>query len=195
MTVPDDLSALDKKPFADAVVRFEELLAQGGRAFLIGAGCSQCAGLPLTATLTQTVLGSTVLDQTTKGVVVTICTSFAGAGDPNIEDYLSELIDLLAIAERRTLRGATKRDVTLEGVDYGAASLQKAAAQLKEAIAQVIETKVSTDTHQDFVSLLKCVWVAAAPVLCLHSRGTASRSTRRASGSHRRDARSPAACC
>ena len=44
-------------------------------------------------------------------------------------------------------------------------------------------------------SLLKCVWVAAAPVLCLHSRGTASRSTRRASGSHRRDARSPAACC
>ena len=154
MTVPDDLSALDKKPFADAVVRFEELLAQGGRAFLIGAGCSQCAGLPLTATLTQTVLGSTVLDQTTKGVVVTICTSFAGAGDPNIEDYLSELIDLLAIAERRTLRGATKRDVTLEGVDYGAASLQKAAAQLKEAIAQVIETKVSTDTHQDFVRAL-----------------------------------------
>ena len=46
-----------------------------------------------------------------------------------------------------------------------------------------------------FLSLLKCVWVAAAPVLCLHSRGTASRSTRRASGSHRRDARSPAACC
>ena len=45
------------------------------------------------------------------------------------------------------------------------------------------------------LSLLKCVWVAAAPVLCLHSRGTASRSTRRASGSHRRDARSPAACC
>ena len=47
----------------------------------------------------------------------------------------------------------------------------------------------------EFRSLLKCVWVAAAPVLCLHSRGTASRSTRRASGSHRRDARSPAACC
>ena len=46
-----------------------------------------------------------------------------------------------------------------------------------------------------FQSLLKCVWVAAAPVLCLHSRGTASRSTRRASGSHRRDARLPAACC
>ena len=44
-----------------------------------------------------------------------------------------------------------------------------------------------------FQSLLKRVWVGAAPVLCLHSRGTASRSTRQASGSHRRDARSPAA--
>ena len=31
MTVSDDLSALEKKPFADAVVKFEELLAQGGR--------------------------------------------------------------------------------------------------------------------------------------------------------------------
>ena len=51
------------------------------------------------------------------------------------------------------------------------------------------------DVQLRLVSLLKCVWVAAAPVLCLHSRGTASRSTRRASGSHRRDARSPAACC
>lgn len=48
MTVPDDLSALDEKPFAEAVVKFEELLAQSGRAFLIGAGCSKCAGLPLT---------------------------------------------------------------------------------------------------------------------------------------------------
>ena len=53
----------------------------------------------------------------------------------------------------------------------------------------------ATNRYRPFPSLLKCVWVEAAPVLCLHSRGTASRSTRRASGSHRRDARSPAACC
>ena len=72
MTVPDDLSALKKKPFADAVVRFEQLLAQGGRAFLIGAGCSQCAGLLLTATLTQDVLSSIVLDQTTKDIIAAI---------------------------------------------------------------------------------------------------------------------------
>ena len=68
MTVTDDLSALEKKPFADAVVKFEELLAQGGRAFLIGAGCSKCAGLPLTTQLTENVLSTSALDTTTKGI-------------------------------------------------------------------------------------------------------------------------------
>ena len=154
MTVPDDLSALKEKPFADAVVKFEQLLTQGGRAFLIGAGCSQCAGLPLTATLTQDVLSSTVLDQTTKDIIAAIRALFVGAVNTNIEDYLSELIDLLAIAERRTLRGATQKDVTLGSVDYGEASLRKAADQIKKAIAQVIEIDVSTETHQGFVRAL-----------------------------------------
>ena len=53
MTKPDNLSALREKPFKEAVVKFEELFAQNGRAFLMGAGCSKCAGLPLTAELTQ----------------------------------------------------------------------------------------------------------------------------------------------
>ena len=84
MTVPDDLSALEKKPFADAVVKFEELLAQGGRAFLIGAGCSKCAGLPLTTQLTENVLSSSALDTTTKDIFSAIRDLFAGAGDPNM---------------------------------------------------------------------------------------------------------------
>ena len=69
MTAPDDLSALDKKPFAEARVKFEELLAHSGRAFLIGAGCSKCAGLPLTAELTKEALSSDALDDTTKRVL------------------------------------------------------------------------------------------------------------------------------
>ena len=66
MTMPDDLSTLGEKPFADAVVKLEELLAQSCRAFLIGAGCSKCAGLPLTAGLTEEALSSDALDGTTK---------------------------------------------------------------------------------------------------------------------------------
>lgn len=151
MTVPDDLSALHDKPFADAVVKFEELLAQSGRAFLIGAGCSKCAGLPLTAELTNEALSSDVLDDTTKKVLAALRDLFAGAADANIEDYLSELIDLLAIAERRTSRGATQKDVTLGGVSYGEAQLRTAADQIKRGIAGVIERKVSIETHQSFI--------------------------------------------
>ena len=151
MTVCDDLSALEEKPFADAVVRFEELLAQSGRAFLIGAGCSKCAGLPLTAELTQEALNSAELDDTTKTVLAAIRDLFVGAVDANIEDYLSELIDLLAIAERRTSRGAAQKNVTLGGVSYGEAELRTAADQIKRGIAGVIDQKVSVETHQNFV--------------------------------------------
>lgn len=151
MTAPDDLSALDEKPFAEALVKFEELLSRSGRAFLIGAGCSKCAGLPLTAELTQEALSSGALDGTTKALLAAIRDLFLGAADANIEDYLSELIDLLAIAERRASRGATQKTVTLGGVSYGEALLRTAVDQIKKGIAGVIETSVSIETHQDFV--------------------------------------------
>jgi len=151
MTKFDDLSVLDEKPFADAIVKFEELLAQSGRAFLIGAGCSKCAGLPLTAELTKEALSSGELDETTKSLLAEIRDLFVGAVDANIEDYLSELIDLLAIAERRTFRGATQKTVILGGVSYNEVLLRTAVNQIKNAIAKVIEKSVSIETHLDFV--------------------------------------------
>lgn len=154
MTAPDDLSALRDKPFADAVVKFEELLAQSGRAFLIGAGCSKCAGLPLTAELSDRVLTSKQLDNTTREILAALRDLFSGADDANIEDYLSELVDLLAIADRRTSRGATQNVVTLGGNSYGKAQLRTAADQIKRGIADIIEQKVSIDTHQNFVRAL-----------------------------------------
>jgi hypothetical protein len=154
MTAPDDLSVLREKQFADAVVKFEELLAQSGRAFLIGAGCSKCAGLPLTGELSDRVLTSKALDDTTKKIVTALRDLFKGADDANIEDYLSELVDLLAIASRRTSRRATQNDVTLGGNSYGEAQLRTAADQIKRGIADIIEHKVSIDTHQNFVRAL-----------------------------------------
>lgn len=53
MRTPDDLSMLRQSPFAEALTKFEELMTQNDRAFLIGAGCSKCAGLPLTQELTD----------------------------------------------------------------------------------------------------------------------------------------------
>ena len=55
-TSSDDLSPLREKPLAGAILELEELMAQSGKAVLVGAGCSKCAGLPLTTELTQKTL-------------------------------------------------------------------------------------------------------------------------------------------
>lgn len=151
MNTPDDLSPLRAKPFADAISKLEELLAQSGRAFLIGAGCSKCAGLPLTGELTASTLASELLDAETKAALNTLKDSFAGAKDANIEDYLSELIDLLAIADRRVLRGATQVQIALGASQYNAEQLRNAAEQIKRAIASLIDGVVRIDVHQRFV--------------------------------------------
>ncbi|HWF60582.1 MAG TPA: SIR2 family protein [Nitrospira sp.] len=152
MTAPDDLSVLRQVPFSKAVAKLEELLVQNGRAFLIGAGCSKCAGLPLTAELTDKTIQSDKLDETSRAVLASLKNLFAGTTNAQIEDYLSELVDLLAIAERRTLRGASQAQVPLDGKQYFAAELRTATEQIKLAIFSVINGQVAIETHQAFVA-------------------------------------------
>jgi len=129
----------------------EELMTQSGRAFLLGAGCSKCAGLPLTAELTTEALKSTMLDATTKEILTAIQAHFAGAKAPNIEDFLSELVDLLSIADRRSDRSATKTGIDLGEKAYCSTQLREATEQIKLAIVDVINKPVSIETHWSFV--------------------------------------------
>ena len=152
MTAPDDLSILRTKPFSDAVEKFEGLLLQSGRAFLIGAGCSKCAGLPLTAELTNGAIDSDKLDETSKAILAAIKNLFDGATTSHIEDYLSELVDLLAVAERRTERGATQAQVPVGANPYSAAQLRTAVDQIKQAISKAIDKKVEIEIHRAFVT-------------------------------------------
>ena len=94
MTTHDDLPVLSEKPFSDAVEEFDELLIQSGGAFLIGAGCSKCAGLPLTAEFTKIALESNKLDETSNAVLAAIKNRFDGSKMSHVEDCLSELVDL-----------------------------------------------------------------------------------------------------
>jgi hypothetical protein len=83
--VSDDLSALlGDKRFAAAIEKLEGLLNQSGRAFLIGAGCSKCAGLPLTAELTNKVFDDGGLGDTTRAILSAIRELFDGAANANI---------------------------------------------------------------------------------------------------------------
>ena len=149
--MPDDLSPLKESTFATALNELDDLLTQSGKAFLIGAGCSKCAELPLMAELTSKSLASAKLSATTKTILSAIQGLFAGANAANIEDYLSELVDLVAIAERRGVRGATSHTAPLAGVDYTAKQLKDAVDEIKAAIAEVIDVPVSMDVHWKFI--------------------------------------------
>jgi hypothetical protein len=149
--MPDDLTPLKEPVFATALNDFYDLLMQSGKAFLLGAGCSKCAGLPLTADLTAKTLASTGLDMTTKKILSAIKDLFSGAPNANIEDYLSELVDLVAIAERRDARGAHANTAPLNGIDYTSKQLKDAVDQIKEAIAKVIDIAVDLEIHWQFV--------------------------------------------
>lgn len=149
--MPDDLSPLKQAAFSAALNDLDDLLSQSGKAFLIGAGCSKCAGLPLTGELTDKSLASARLDATTKAVLTEIQRQFTGATGANIEDFLSELVDLLAIADRRTFRGATASTVVLGGTSYSAKQLRDATDQIKWAIADIVGVNVSLAVHSAFV--------------------------------------------
>ncbi|MBU2623590.1 MAG: SIR2 family protein [Proteobacteria bacterium] len=149
--MPDDLSVLRPTLLAEAVAKLEELMTQSGRAFLVGAGCSKCAGLPLTTELTEEVLQSPLIDTSSKQILQALQSQFAGATDANIEDYLSDLIDLLSIAERRSLRNATKNDIELNGQAYTADQLRGTTEQIKIAIATILDKLIDIKIHWQFI--------------------------------------------
>lgn len=147
----DSLSALKEEPFSSALNKFDDLMMESSRAFLFGAGCSKCAGLPLTVELTDNVLRSDRLKNHTKKILEEIKANFEGVIPSNIEDYLSELVDLLAIAARRTGRGAKKQNVELGKNSYDVSQLQDAIKEIKDAIADILDQTLKMETHWRFM--------------------------------------------
>ena len=153
MTKIDELSVVSKEPFSDALGGFLGVVnSSSALAILIGAGCSRCAGLPLTNELTDQVLEDDKLDSSSKEMLIAVRREFASGVDANIEDYLSEIVDMLAITERRAERGVGENTVVVGTASYTAEQLRNASNQIKQAIASAIDKKVNIDTHQRFVS-------------------------------------------
>ena len=149
----DELSVLSSEPFSNAVSQFQDLMNnRSALAFLIGAGCSKCAGLPLTKELTEKVLDNCKLDSTSKNILTAVRDIFTEAPDAHIEDYLSEIVDLLSITDRRAERGVKQNAIAVGDASYTSEDLRKASNQIKRAIASAIERKVDIRTHRDFVA-------------------------------------------
>ena len=152
MADPDELSIITQEPFSEAIIQFGRLINScDALAFLLGAGCSKCAGLPLTRELTQKVLQNSKIDCLSKEILTAVEDIFVDAIDANIEDYLSEIADLIAITDRRAGRGVKKNTVAVGNIQYNAEQLRKASNQIKRAIASAIGGKVNITTHQHFI--------------------------------------------
>lgn len=148
----DDLSVFSSPELKDVVQDIRDLLSQSRLAFLLGAGCSKSAGLPLMPQLTEAVLGHKKIGDETKKLLDKVRELFSGAQSATIEDYMSEIVDLLAIAERRTRRGASQSKVAVGDQERSATELQVALDEVKEAISSAIGDKeVDATVHQQFV--------------------------------------------
>lgn len=148
----DDLSLFSSTELKDVIQDMRELLSQTNLAFLLGAGCSKIAGLPLMPELTDEVLDHEKIGDDTKELLTKIRESFSGAASANIEDYMSEIVDLLSIAERRTNCGATQCKINVGAGEKEASELQKALAEIKQAVSSSIgKNDVDIATHQQFI--------------------------------------------
>ncbi len=148
----NDLTVFSSPELKDIVQDMRELLSQSHLAFLLGAGCSKKAGLPLMPQLTDEVLGHEKIGVETKKLLDRVRELFSGAESATIEDYMSEIVDLLSIAERRSRRGAMQFKVAVGGQEKDAVELQNALDEIKQAISSSIGDKeVDVTTHQQFV--------------------------------------------
>lgn len=147
----NDLAPLRETQFAEPLKKLEELMSQSNRAFLLGAGCSKCAGLPLMDELTNEVQKKLPEGSKTKQILTHVAQSFIGAKTANIEDYMSEVVDLLAIAERRVNRGAKNSDVIIAKDVFQANDLRQALDDIKDIIADLINKNVDISAHRKFI--------------------------------------------
>jgi hypothetical protein len=139
------------KEFHGEVETLKDLISQSKVTFLIGAGCSKCAGLASTKELKDHVLVSKS-SRKTKAILNYLKRNL---GDATIEDYLSELADIISIVERRCNCNSEQREIILNRVHYSKDELKQALEEIKRAIVQCLKPKdIDILTHRKFVRAL-----------------------------------------
>ena len=148
----DDLKPLQDPKYEQPVDELANLLSQSKQAFLLGAGCGKCAGLPLMEELTQKILESIPEKERTYIVLKGLIEQFEGSHDCTIEDYMSELVDLISIAERRENRSSQKANATIANKSYSAKELQIALTRIKQEIEKaIVGCDIKIHNHRQFI--------------------------------------------
>ncbi|MHC1720133.1 MAG: SIR2 family protein [Clostridiaceae bacterium] len=135
-----------------------EIMSQTDLSFLIGAGCSLCAGLPHMVRLTELVeieLENLLIDSpeniSALKLYRSIASIYANSRNVSIEDFLSEIQDLDAIVQRQKQKGITSPSFPYNGDSYSLEAIQILMVKIKEIIKGVLGGKIdSIDNHRRF---------------------------------------------
>ena len=148
----ENLQIFSSAEFKDITQDLRDLLSQSRLAFLLGAGCSYKAGLPLMPGLTEEVFCHDSLSQKTKGILNTVKANFSGTPSATIEDFMSELVDYLSIADRRARCSTTNCKISVGENTLSSEELSESLEEIKKAVVQVIcDKEVDVTHHQNFV--------------------------------------------
>lgn len=131
--------------------KIPELLGQSKVSFLMGAGCSACAGLPFMNELTKQIFKR--LDPTKTAdknekvaykLLKEIKASFDGLENVSIEDYLSEIQDIDAILQRQKAKGVAKPVYPPNNGKYEVTHTQLLLKKVKETIREILGGPITT---------------------------------------------------
>ena len=142
---------LEEEIIQEYYSKIPELLGQPRVSFLIGAGCSSCAGLPFMAGLTNQICERFKPDKATNEdekiayeLLQEIKTRFDGLDSVSIEDFLSEIQDIDAILQRQNNKGVI--NPTYSG-KYGVLHTQLLLKRVKEEIRIILGAEIKTIKH------------------------------------------------
>ncbi|MHB8853524.1 MAG: SIR2 family protein [Ignavibacteriaceae bacterium] len=149
----DNLDILFEEPYRQTIEDFEQLMEQSNKVFIIGAGCGKCAGLPLTSELTSEVFLKLDAESNSAKIFTAIKKHFEQSdGSQTIEDYMSELVDHIAIAQRHFDKGIKNQKIKFGDDEFTINQLNDTLSDIKQKIYDCIQNKkIDITTHRNFV--------------------------------------------
>lgn len=151
----DVIKPLRDNKYSEPIEEMVKLLSQSKCAFLIGAGCSKCANLPLMEELTEKVLEKIAPQDKTRKILTGLVEQYTDAECCTIEDYMSELVDLIAIAERHKIKKSKVETIPIGANTFSLEELCDALLEIKQQIERIIlETKIKIKLHRKFIQAI-----------------------------------------
>lgn len=142
---------IEEEIIQEYCTKIPELLGQPRVSFLIGAGCSACAGLPFMSGLTNQICDSLSPGKTLNAdeklayeLLQEIKIRFDGLENVSIEDFLSEIQDIDAILQRQNNKGIINPTYPSGSGKYGVLHTELLLKHIKEEIRKILGGDITT---------------------------------------------------